>query len=308
MHINLFGPTTVTDAGRRLTAGTEGVKPRQILEILAVSGETPVAKDQLAELLWEGRPPRSYLGTLESYVCLLRKSLGRGRGRDSVLRTVMRGYVLDQEAVTVDIVEFRRLVQTAGQTSDPGAALVLLEQAVALVQGDLLASEAYAGWAIRERRIFENELGTAGCAGAQKALTLHEADRAVSLARTAVGTDVLAEESARLLMRGLHRAGRSSEALRAYADLRAQLRDELGSDPSPRSQGLYLEILRDDRLTSAEHAADPREEVRTLVRLLRQALPHATGLTADARAGISSAGGTGEERELAEVMALATAV
>lgn len=272
LHIDLFGPTTVTQGGKQVTCqAVGGAKPWQVLEILAVSGDTPVSKDLLAELLWEGRPPRSYLGTLESYVCVLRKSLGLGRGRASALRTATRGYVLDPAAVTVDVGEFRRLVRRSGPAGR-SPTLDTLERALSLVRGELLAGEAYATWAIRERETFRAELVAATSLGARQALAQDEPDRAVRLARTAVLGDGLAEESARLLMCALHRCGRQGEALRAYADLRARLSDELGSEPSLASQQLYLEILRGDGSCS-ERGLNSREEVLVLVRLLQQVLP-----------------------------------
>ena len=67
MQINIFGPTTaVTSNGVITSSGLGGVKPRQVLEILALSAGSPVSKDLLADLLWAGHPPRSHLGTLES--------------------------------------------------------------------------------------------------------------------------------------------------------------------------------------------------------------------------------------------------
>ncbi|WP_341924441.1 BTAD domain-containing putative transcriptional regulator [Nocardioides psychrotolerans] len=295
LHINLLGPTGVIESGTSLTSqAVGGAKPWQVLEILAMAGDTPVSKDRLADLLWEGRPPRSYLGTLESYVCVLRKRLGLGRGRDSALRTVMRGYVLDPEAVTVDVVEFRRLVRSAGLAGETALSVDLdtLERALALVRGPLLAGEPYAAWAIREREAFQAELVVATGLGARRALAIDEPGRAMRLARTAVDVDRLAEEPARLLMQALHGLGRHSEALRTYAELRARLSDELGSEPSHESQKLYLEILHSEETSVAEHREDSREEVRMLVRLLRQALP-----------GVMGPAECDEDRELARVVA-----
>src|SRR4051794_29501900 len=82
MYVKLFGsPTVVTDHGSVSVTDLGGVKPRQILEILALSAGSPVPKDRLAELLWDGQPPKSYVATLEGYVCVLRRRLGQGRGR-----------------------------------------------------------------------------------------------------------------------------------------------------------------------------------------------------------------------------------
>ena len=278
LEIRLFGATTATTSqGAVGPAELGGVKPRQILEILAVAAGAPVPKDHLADLLWDGRPPRSYLGTLESYVCVLRRSLGLARGRGSAIATVTHGYVLDPAAVRIDLVEFRTLVRAA-VSAEPAVALGNLEDALALVRGDLFAGEAYATWAIRERAVFQSEMTAAASLAATHALELGELGVAVRMARTAIANDALAEEAWRLLMQALRASGRRSEALRAYFELRDTLIDELGADPAPESQELYLEILRDGDSAAAGVRVDGRDEVRMLMRLLRQAVASIPGL------------------------------
>ena len=108
LEIKLFGAMSVTTPNGTVTASElGGVKPRQILEILAISPGIPVPKHQLADLLWDGCPPRSYVSTLESYLCALRRKLGLERGRVSAIRTTNHGYVLDPAAATTDLHEFR---------------------------------------------------------------------------------------------------------------------------------------------------------------------------------------------------------
>ena len=57
VRIEIFGSTTVHVGGHVVT-GTQmgGVKPRQILELLALEAGTPVPKDRLVDLVWSGHP------------------------------------------------------------------------------------------------------------------------------------------------------------------------------------------------------------------------------------------------------------
>lgn len=269
IQLSLFGETVLRDSdGALLATDLGGVKPRQILAILALASG-PVSKDRLAELLWEDRPPRSWLSTLESYVCVLRRALGRGEGRPPAIRTVMHGYVLDPEVVDVDVRRFRSLVRAAAAAA-PADALDLLSRATALVGGDLVASESYAGWADEAREAFRVELATAASRAAGLALDLGRAGEAVALARTAVAQDELGETACRLLMRALQADGRRSEALRAYLRLGEALERELGSSPSTESRALYVEMLRAGDGTASD--ADVTSEVATLLDLLRQAV------------------------------------
>lgn len=273
MYIHVLGPTRVdTPHGTMAAADFGGTKPRQILEILAVSAGTPVCKDLLADLLWEGRPPKCYLGTLESYVCVLRRSLGLGGGRGAGVVTVQQGYLLDPVTHPVDLTTFRVLSRRAREEgSRPEASLAALEQALDLVKGELLADEAYATWAIEERRRFKAELVSTTSLAASQALATGRADDSCRWARWALGQDRLAEHAWRVLMHALAVAGRRSEALRAYLELRDLLADELGTDPSPQTTDLYLELLRAD--ATSEGATDrARTEIHLLVRLLRQVM------------------------------------
>jgi DNA-binding SARP family transcriptional activator len=292
-RIELFGVTTVTTGdGIVSTTDLGGDKPRRIMEILALSAGVPVPKDHLAELLWDGQPPPSYLGTLESYVCVLRRTLGLGRGRGATLRTVMRGYLLDPEEVSVDLLEFRRLFRHSTVGADPRAALGRLEEALALVRGDLLVADAYAAWAVTERETFRRELVEAATLAATHATALGEDETAVRLAHRAIAADALSEDAWCLLMGALWRTGRTTEALRAYLELKDHLATELGVDPAGGTQDLYLRILRSEGVDQRRGARDACEEVRVLVHLLRQAV-----------ASVRSTDGLGPDHALARAVA-----
>lgn len=62
-------------------------------------------------------------------------------------------------------------------------------------------------------------------------------------ARSLVELDPLAENGHRLLMRALVAQGDRAAALRAYEQMRATLRDQLGTAPSPTTQQLHAELL-----------------------------------------------------------------
>ncbi|GAB3245609.1 hypothetical protein GCM10027425_00470 [Alteromonas gracilis] len=278
MHIRVLGTTGVASAQGDVGPGVfGGIKPRQILEILAVCAGTPVAKDKLAELLWDGHPPKSYLATLESYVCVLRRGLRKVGASGSAIATVPQGYVLDPERLSVDLVEFRELVRRARvERAEPALALALLVRALESVRGDLLASEAYAPWAVAERERFVHELHGAAVCAAGTAATLGDWSEAQRWASRAIELDGIDESAWRILMRAHWGSGRRSEALRCYFELRTLLDDELGSDPSPETSQLYLELLRGE-VTGAP-TLDPRAELRALVALMRRTVSGLPGV------------------------------
>jgi DNA-binding SARP family transcriptional activator len=268
IDIKLFGPTVISGAGSRLVASDlGGSKPRQLLEMLALDLGTPIAKDLLAERLWDGRPPASYIATVESYVCSLRRRLGLVGGRRGPLATTHHGYLLDPEHVRVDITAVRDLL--AGGVADVTLALDMMA-------GELLADEPYAPWASEARESF-SELLAEGCTrGAHEANERRESALAVRLAREATKRTYCAEPPVRELMRGLDANGERPQALQAYQTLREAMLDELGLEPGSDTQELYLSILRGD--PADQDRQSDRDEVRTLLELLRRALEGDSGM------------------------------
>lgn len=283
MRIVLLGTTMVVGSVERLDAqGLGGTKPRQLLEMLALDLGTAVPKERLAERLWDGRPPSSWVTTLESYVCLLRRKLVAAGMERTALVTVGGGYRLDPERVSVDVHDVRRLLTTPGPRSVAAVRPSDVADALALVTGELLADEPYAAWAIAERERFNTLLADRCLEGARQAGREQRRDLALHLARAAVDRQVAVEASAQELMRALWHLGRRTEALRAYAALRATLLEEYGLEPGPTSRRLYTAMLRSGSVAAPPDA--DRLELATLLRLLAQVL-ESTGLVRDPAAG-----------------------
>lgn len=260
MQINVLGPTVVIDGERRLTgADLGGGKPRQLLEMLAISLGNPMAKDLLAEQLWDGRPPASYVATVESYVCGLRRRIGLAGGRRGPLVTTPRGYLLDPDQVRVDESEVRGLL--AGDGHDVARAMDLLSR-------ELLADEPYATWANEARQVFSEFVAAACTRAAHDANQWGDAPLAVRLAGEATRRSYFCEPAIRELMKGLVETGDRITALRAYETFRAGLHDELALEPELETQQGYLQILRSDDVDGGQG----RDEIVTLLRLLRHAL------------------------------------
>lgn len=247
IEVQLIGATQVRTPSR-VFAGRDfgGVKPRRLLEILALDPGGPVSKDRLADLLWDGQPPASWTATLEGYVSLLRGRLEPGvPARASVIRTVNGGYALDRDRVRVDSATVRELV-TQARAARPGVALPLLRQALEMASGELLAGSAGAGWADAARGLHLLLRIETATAAAKHALHLGQPALAVTLAVEALALDPMAEEAGGCAMQGLWAEGRTAEALRRHADLRAVLSEELGVDPTPQTQAVLAQLLRDE--------------------------------------------------------------
>lgn len=271
LHIQLIGSTTVSRGGDvpgRSTVTVRGVKTRQLLALLALAQGRTVSKDELADRLWDGQPPRAFVQTLESYVSVLRRDLGLSGRRGAVLATAAGGYRLEADGVEVDVVRCHRLLRGALAMTGRGAVALVME-ALALDLGDLLADEPYAAWAESARRTHDALRGQACLHAAEHALAEDDVPAAVTLAQRVLDADPLAEAAVQVLLRAHLLAGRSNEALRVYGGFRDRVAEELGSDPDPATQALYHQALRATR--SVEPMPRPGD-VRSLIRVLRDKL------------------------------------
>jgi DNA-binding SARP family transcriptional activator len=245
IDVRLFGAAQVQTLYRQLDCRDfGGVKHRHILQLLALN--RVLRKAELAELLWEGDPPTGYVTTLESYVSVLRRRLDPSAlTRDSVLQTRTGGYALDASRVTVDVWEFDGLLDRADGLPAVDA-LPLLEQALALASQPLLADEACVTWAADARQRHSSRVVSAATAAAGHALALGDNHRADDLAARATDLDPLAENAWRTRMSALHAAGDRTGALRCFHSCRQTLADELGIEPAPVTQALFVRILQAD--------------------------------------------------------------
>ncbi|GAA4673769.1 hypothetical protein GCM10023324_28860 [Streptomyces youssoufiensis] len=263
MRFGVLGPLVVWDeAGQAVTVPE--VKVRALLADLLAHDGGPVATDRLIDDLWGDQPPSRPAGALQSRVSQLRRVIGR----DRVVRQPP-GYGLRLRgpegpdgsagaADEVDAARFEALVAGARQVREPGARAARFAEALALWRGP-----AYADFADEEfvrpaaQRLTEQRL-SAWEEQAQARLTTGDHAAVADELTDLVGRHPLRERMRALQMRALYGAGRQSEALASYEELRARLAEELGVDPSPELSELHQAVLRQDaRLLPAPSSPGP---------------------------------------------------
>ncbi|MEV6947611.1 BTAD domain-containing putative transcriptional regulator [Streptomyces sp. NPDC051172] len=254
MRFGVLGPLTVWD-DNGVAVRVPEAKVRALLADLLAHDGGPVSADRLIHDLWGDRPPGRPAGALQAKVSQLRRVLGR----DRVVRQPS-GYRLrlDGDADEVDATRFRDLVDRAHDVADPSTRAALFTEALELWRGP-----AYADFADREfvrgaaQRLTEQRLSALE---EQAEARLAVGDQALLAGEL---TDLVARHPLRerfraLQMRALYAAGRQSEALTAYEDLRSRLVADLGVDPSPELAALHQAVLRQDpELRAVRNAALP---------------------------------------------------
>ncbi|MGA2210814.1 MAG: BTAD domain-containing putative transcriptional regulator [Acidimicrobiales bacterium] len=243
----VLGPLVVSHDAEPLEI--RGPRQRALLALLLLRANQVVSADVIVDLLWSGEPPRTATNTLQTHVVRLRQALsssGRHQDGHSLLRTISSGYILDVEPDALDAERFERLLSEARRAAAlerHAVAYELLRHALSLWRGPALvefASDPFARVdAVRldELRVdAQQELAVASLACGRLA-------EAIATLQLLVGANPLREQSVGHLMVALYRAGRQSDALQAFRQLRLALREELGLDPSPVLQRLEQSIL-----------------------------------------------------------------
>ncbi|MFI8228357.1 AfsR/SARP family transcriptional regulator [Streptomyces sp. NPDC085900] len=236
---------------------------RAVLAALAVDAGRPVPVDVLIDRIWGTEPPDGARRALYAHVARIRRLAERldddGEGRLPVLRRA-GGYQLDLDPDRVDLHRFHRLAALARDEALPDRTRAArLREALELWRG-----EPFAGlpgtWPARMRETWRRRRVDAAVRLADLETRSGDPSSVLGQLTDLLGEYPLTEPLAEALMRSLHAAGDSGEALRCYAQTRRRLVEELGTEPGRRLRELHREILGERPLgRPREHpaAGDP---------------------------------------------------
>ncbi|GHG64431.1 BTAD domain-containing putative transcriptional regulator [Streptomyces griseocarneus] len=253
MRFGVLGPLTVWDeVGDPVTV--REAKVRALLALLLAHEGRPVSADRLLDHLWGEALPADPANALQVKVSQLRRTVGR----DRVPRRPP-GYHLQVAAEETDAGRFRALVSRAGAATGPRERARLLTEALGLWRGPAFADFADQEY-VRPAALRLEELRLAALEDRARArLELGEHDGLAAELSDLVARHPLRERLRALQLRALYAAGRQSEALASYDELRTLLAEELGLDPGPELVALHRAILAQaPELSPAPQAPPPR--------------------------------------------------
>ncbi|WP_037607835.1 AfsR/SARP family transcriptional regulator [Streptacidiphilus rugosus] len=234
-------------------------RPRALLAVLLLRANRPVPRRELAELLWDGRPPEHGARTVSSYAMRLRRALGPELAPR--LTTHGHGYAFHVDPAELDVSRAERLREAALDASrggDQREARSRAEEALELWRGDPLADiPEFLGRAAVLQHLTELRLQLTDLR-LDAALALGDHHAVLPELRAATAHDPLHEPRIAQLMLALHRAGRRAEALETYVTAAASLSARAGLTPGPSLRALHLRLLSDDpSLTTPEPPTRP---------------------------------------------------
>ncbi|GAB0102991.1 BTAD domain-containing putative transcriptional regulator [Nocardia sp. JMUB6875] len=280
-----------------------GFRVRMLLARLALESGRDVPVPALIDGLWGEEPPADAAGALQALVSRLRKAV-RGVG---AVEFGTGGYRLP--GVSVDVDRFEELVREGRAELAAGhaeAATRLLSEALGLWRGPALGDVLDAPFARATATRLDDLRASAVEDRCEAELRVGRHAEVLADLELAAADNPLSERLAALRMRALAAAGRQSDALGVYEEMRARLDEELGIDPSAALRDTHLALLRGELEIPA-----PRREpaARALpVRLTGfigrdDELKELTALLADSRlVTIVGPGGAGKTRLSLEAM------
>jgi DNA-binding SARP family transcriptional activator len=242
-HVLLeYGDRIVTE---RDLPGRQG---RLTFVFLTANRGRPISRRELIEVIWPDQPPQDSETALSAILSKLRATLKKagwpeatievGSG-SSGIRLPLETWV-DVEAAANAIDE----AEGALRAREPARAWGFANVVVSIARRPFLP-DADGPW-VEGRRAAQRALLTRGlqCLAAASETT-GETSLAVEYCNEILELEPFRETAYQRLMR-LHAAvGNRAEALRVFDRCRTLLRDELGASPSPQTQALFLEILRE---------------------------------------------------------------
>lgn len=271
--------------------------------MLAEADGRTVTTGELIDGLWGEEPPNHAVAAIRNHVSRLRATLEEDRGAPRTLVSAGGGYALRLAPDATDLAVLQRLTREAARLraeGDPAGAAALLRRALELGTGTPLAGVP-GGHAERQRERLAQHRLTVLHERLELDLELGHHTEHLDELTALVAEFPLHEGFAALLMTALHRSGRRSEALAAFAGVRRALDGGPGVEPTRALRELYERIRQDGPVPADTRAPDQlpaeateftgREELAgALVRLVET--PSAFAPTIVAVAGMGGVGKT----------------
>jgi DNA-binding SARP family transcriptional activator len=229
------------------------LKARSIFKYLVGQQGVPATRDILMDIFWPDADAESARHNLHQAIHSLRKTLRKLDAKAQVILFENNGYLLNPELnIHLDFVEFEQHVQAgrrlelAGQMAE---AVQEYRMAVDLYRGDFLEEDLYEDWPGAQREYFRQLYLDLVDQLSEYFFQQHNYPETIALCQKMLSLDNCYEEAHRRLMRCYLAQGQRRLTIRQYQLCVQALSKELDVTPSPETQHLYEEVVKN---TSSE--------------------------------------------------------
>ena len=255
-ELRLLGPLSLAIDGRKVHQLPR--KADALLALLALQPGRPIARETVADFLWTDRGPAQARHSLRQTLVVLRRNMGH-----DVILAEGNSLILPPGALVVDALEFEARATSADRD--------VLAETAALYRGELLENRGpvaprFDDWLAVERSRFAALAATILRRLAAARGAAGEFETAIAAAMRLLAIDNLREDSHRLLIELLARAGRRGEALRQFDVVTELLKRELGVRPDDETDALVRRIRMESSTPAATVSDVTGNTVRHAVR------------------------------------------
>ena len=250
LRIYLTGRVAIEIDGRVVASERElrGRQGRLVFAYLVCERTRPVSREELATIVWPKESAPSWESALSSLTSRLGGMLS-APPFDSEGARLTRGPGYYQLHLPVDVwvdleagVSAIDRAEAALRAGTPERMLGPATVAATIARRPFLSGMS-GFWEESQRRRLERMLVRSLDCLAEMRIAYGEGDLAVEAAIEAVGLDPFRERSHQLLMQGYAATGNRARAVEAYHSLRHRLAEELGTEPAPETEALYVKLL-----------------------------------------------------------------
>ena len=254
-RVAVLGPVLVEDRTGALTEPAGALGKSLIVALVLARGAASVPS--LVDDLWDDAPPRQERAALQTLVSRVRTTTA-----DGLLESTPSGYALAVPPEQTDLGRARHALERAEAAlldGDPASAAAEATDALALWRGEPGAELGATPLADELQRTASALYDDLLLARARARRASGDPSGALIDLRPLVARRPLDETLRLEQLRALADAGRRSEALLAFAELKEALLERLGTRPGPALVALNAELLaEDDAADVAPHPDAPR--------------------------------------------------
>lgn len=239
--IRVLGPLELEHAGEPVPL--PAALPQTMVQLLLLRAGRWCEVEELIDLLWDGRPPRSASANVRGFVCQWRKIL-RPMAGAAVLEGRRGGYRIVVRQGVLDVHAFETLTAAGARAlaaADSPTAIGSYEAALGLWRGTPFDAVTLSGLPERNKLIEQRDQARS-CLVTALLATKRPADAIVVLQEAVVAQQYDEGVWARLIAT-LTLVGRRVAAIEAYRQISDLLRRELGVEPGSELRSAHSRVL-----------------------------------------------------------------